>query len=267
RGADRGSRRVSGTGAAERPPGERVPEVIVALAYPDPEPALALVAALPPGTWYKIGLELFTRAGPPIVERLVGEGRHVFLDLKLHDIPNTVGGATRAAAALGVRLLTVHAAGGERMLRAAADAAAEVAEAGAGEAGRTRLLAITVLTSLDDAGLSAVMGRGSTVEDAAGRLAGLARESGVDGVVSSVAECRAIKIACGADFLVVTPGIRLAGQSAQDQRRVATPALARAAGADYLVVGRAVTGAPDPAVALRRVRADVASATPEGPAA
>ena len=235
----------------------RLPDVIVALDFPDPETAWELVERLPVDTWYKVGLELFTRAGPPVVERLVGEGRNVFLDLKLHDIPNTVAGAVRSASRLGARLLTVHAAGGEAMLRAAAQAAAESAGDGGSEepSDRLRLLAITVLTSLDDAALSAVIGPGASVEETAGRLAGLARESGIDGAVSSVNECRAIKLACGAEFLVVTPGIRLAGQGTQDQLRVATPATARAAGADYLVVGRTITQATDPAAALERVRA------------
>jgi len=226
------------------------PEIIVALDYPDPGQAFALVDRLPVGTWYKVGLELFTRVGPSVVERLVGDGRHVFLDLKLHDIPNTVAGAVRSVAGLGARLLTVHAAGGEAMLRAAADAAAD--------AGDLKLLAITVLTSLDDEALSAVMGPGSDVEEAAGRLAGLARESGIDGAVCSVNEARAIKMACGPEFLVVTPGIRLAGDAAHDQRRVATPAVAAATGADFLVVGRSITQASDPAAALQRVRSELA---------
>ncbi len=230
------------------------PEVIVALDYPEPAAAYDLVRRLPPGTWYKVGLELFSRAGPDLVRRLVDEGRHVFLDLKLHDIPNTVAGAARAAAALGVRLLTVHASGGEAMLRAAADAAHSESES---TGARTRVLAITVLTSLDDAELGAVMGPGANVEDVVGRLAGLARESGVDGVVSSVAECRAVKLACGPDFLVVTPGIRLVGDRAQDQRRVATPTVAKAAGADYLVVGRSITQSEDPAGTLRRIRSEL----------
>ena len=235
----------------------RIPDVIVALDFPDPDAAWNLVERLPVDTWYKVGLELFTRAGPPVVERLVGEGRNVFLDLKLHDIPNTVAGAVRSASRLGARLLTVHAAGGESMLLAAAQAAAESSNSdGAdGTTDRLRLLAITVLTSLDEAALSAVIGPGASVEETVGRLAGLARESGIDGAVSSVKECRAIKLACGGDFLVVTPGIRLAGQGAQDQMRVATPGTARAAGADFLVVGRTITQAADPAEALERVRA------------
>jgi orotidine-5'-phosphate decarboxylase len=234
----------------------RIPDVIVALDFPDPDAAWNLVERLPVDTWYKVGLELFTRAGPPVVERLVGEGRNVFLDLKLHDIPNTVAGAVRSASRLGARLLTVHAAGGESMLLAAAQAAAESSNSdGAdGTTDRLRLLAITVLTSLDEAALSAVIGPGASVEETVGRLAGLARESGIDGAVSSVKECRAIKLACGGDFLVVTPGIRLAGQRAQDQMRVATPGTARAAGADFLVVGRTITQAADPAEALERVR-------------
>jgi orotidine-5'-phosphate decarboxylase len=231
-----------------------VPEVIVALDYADPEQAFALVDRLPEGTWYKVGLELFTRAGPPVVRRLVDDGRHVFLDLKLHDIPNTVAGAARAAAAMGVRLLTLHASGGEAMLRAAVDAVAGENTASGTE---TRLLAISVLTSLDDASLSSVMGEAASVEQTVGRLSGLARESGIDGVVSSVAECRAIKLACGPGFLVVTPGIRLAGEDVQDQRRVATPAIARAAAADFLVVGRSITRADDPVAALERIRAEV----------
>jgi orotidine-5'-phosphate decarboxylase len=234
--------------------GNAVPEIIVALDYPDPDLAFALVDRLPEGTWYKVGLELFTRAGPSVVRRLVGDGRHVFLDLKLHDIPNTVAGAARAAAEMGVRLLTLHASGGESMLRAAADAVAGENEASGTD---TRLLAISVLTSLDDAGLESVMGPGAEVERAVGRLAGLARESGIDGVVSSAAECRAVKLACGPGFLVVTPGIRLAGEDVEDQRRVATPAIARAAGADFLVVGRSISRADNPSAALERIRADL----------
>lgn len=237
-----------------RPGGENAPEVIVALDFPEPEEAFALVERLPADTWYKVGLELFTRAGPPVVERLVGEGRHVFLDLKLHDIPNTVAGAVRSVARLGVELLTVHAAGGEAMLRAASTAAADAAGPGTGASRPLRLLAITVLTSLDDDALAAVMGPGTGVEETAGRLAGLARESGVHGAVCSVNEARAVRLACGADFLVVTPGIRLAGESGDDQRRVATPAVARAAGADFLVVGRSITRAADPAATLTKIR-------------
>ncbi len=231
------------------------PDVIVALDYPDPEPAWDLVARLPDGTWFKVGLELFTRAGPPVVERLVGEGRHVFLDLKLHDIPSTVAGAVRAAGRLGIRLLTVHGAGGEAMLRAASESASSSNSATGAD---LRLVAITVLTSLDDAELASVMGPQARVEETAGRIAGLARESGIDGAVCSVNEARAVKVSCGSDFLVVTPGIRLAGESVDDQRRVATPEVACAAGADFLVVGRTITRAEDPVRALEAIRQAVA---------
>ncbi|MEE8487075.1 MAG: orotidine 5'-phosphate decarboxylase / HUMPS family protein, partial [Gemmatimonadota bacterium] len=142
------------------------PDVIVALDYADPEAAWNLVALLPENTWFKVGLELFTRTGPSVVERLVGEGRQVFLDLKLHDIPNTVAGAVRAAGRFGVRLLTVHGAGGEAMLRAAADAAGASNSATDND---LRLLAITVLTSLDDAAFASVMGPQARVEETAGR--------------------------------------------------------------------------------------------------
>lgn len=227
------------------------PDVIVALDYAEPEAAWNLVTLLPESTWFKVGLELFTRTGPPVVERLVGEGRQVFLDLKLHDIPNTVAGAVRAAGRFGVRLLTVHGAGGEAMLRAAADAAGASNSVTGHD---LRLLAITVLTSLDDAALASVMGPQVRVEETAGRLAGLARESGIDGAVCSVNEARAVKMSCGSEFLVVTPGIRLAGESVDDQRRVATPEVARAAGADFLVVGRTITRAEHPARALEAIQ-------------
>ena len=230
------------------------PGAVVAVDVPGAAAALALIGKLPGDAWIKIGLELFAREGPAIVSRLVDEGRDVFLDLKLHDIPNTVAGSVRNVASLGARLLTVHASGGESMLRAAAGAAAEAGD------GRLKLLAVTVLTSLDNTEIAAVMGPGAEVEVAVGRLAGLARESGVDGVVSSVAECRAVKLSCGEEFLVATPGIRLAQMGADDQKRVATPSVAALAGADFIVVGRAITGADDPAEALRKVRAELVAA-------
>lgn len=238
------------------------PEVIVALDFPGATPAQALVERLPPGTWYKVGLELFTAAGPDFVRELAAAGHPVFLDLKLHDIPNTVEGAVRSVAGLGARLLTVHAGGGREMISAAVEAAGSdgshtgrAAGSHAGSAPSLRILAVTVLTSLDDEGMEEVMGFGGTVEEGVGRLAVLAQEAGAHGVVASVEECRAVKALCGGGFRVATPGIRLAGGEAHDQKRVATPAEAAAAGADYLVVGRAVTRADDPAAALRRVRA------------
>lgn len=260
RGGDRG-----GVEGNDGPADRGAPEVIVALDHPEAGAALELVDRLPEGTWYKVGLELFAAEGPALVERLAGRGHPIFLDLKLHDIPNTVAGATRAAARLGVRLLTVHASGGSEMIRAASEAAGETsgrstASAGEGSAAGDpgdeglRILAVTVLTSLDDALLGDVMGREASVEASVGRLAALAYGAGADGAVASVDECTAIKAICGPDFGVATPGIRLPGGEAHDQKRVATPADARAAGADWLVVGRAITAADDPVEALERVR-------------
>jgi orotidine-5'-phosphate decarboxylase len=228
-------------------------EVIVALDYPDAESAWRMVEQLPDGQWFKVGLELFTAAGPDFVRRLEDADHPVFLDLKVHDIPHTAARAAAAAAGLGARLMTVHAAGGAAMIRAATDAA------GSASGGRLKIVAVTVLTSLSDESLGAVMGEGARVAEAVGRLAGLAYDAGADGVVASVHECAGIKATCGESFLVVTPGIRLPGDAAHDQRRVATPAVAEAAGADYLVVGRSITTAPVPATALGRVRAELAS--------
>jgi orotidine-5'-phosphate decarboxylase len=201
----------------------------------------------------KVGLELYTAEGPDAVRAVQREGGRVFLDLKLHDIPNTVRGAARAAARLGVDFLTVHAAGGEAMLRAAAE--------GAGEGGGTTLLAVTVLTSLDAATLAAVGLKGPT-EAAALRLARLAVEAGVPGLVCSPREAAPIRDALGPAPLLVTPGIRGAGTPADDQQRTLSAAEALAAGSDYLVVGRPVLDAPDPEAALERLLAEAASARP-----
>lgn len=239
-------------GAPEEGPSQG-PEVVVALDFPGTAQALETVRRLPGGTWYKVGLELFSVAGPDFVRELAAAGHPVFLDLKLHDIPATVEGAVRAAGDLGARLLTVHASGGREMVEAASRAAA-----GAGPAEDTKILAVTVLTSLDDELLSEVAGEAVSAEEAVGRLAVLARDAGADGTVASVGECSAIKAACGEGFEVATPGIRLAGGETHDQKRVATPAEAAAAGSDYLVVGRAITRADDPAGALRKVRAAAA---------
>ena len=221
-------------------------ELIVPLDLPGQRAALALVDELGDGVdFYKGGLELFTREGPDVVRALHGRGKRVFLDLKLLDIPHTVARAVEAAAELEVSLLTVHASGGEAMLRAAVEAADD----------RLNLLAVTVLTSFDAPGLGAVFGRAvEPVADEVVRLAGLARGSGVHGFVSSARELAPLRAALGADPLLVTPGIRLPGGSAHDQARVATPDRAVRDGADYLVVGRAITGASDRGAALAEVR-------------
>jgi orotidine-5'-phosphate decarboxylase len=227
--------------------------VIVALDTHSLDEALDLVDRLgEEACFYKVGLELFTAVGPPAVESLMQRGKRVFLDLKMHDIPNTVSRAAKAAAALGVELLTVHAAGGSEMIRAARD--------GLGDA--TSLLAVTVLTSISTDDLTGLWGRPvDTVSDEVLRLAELAREAGADGVVSAAAEAARVRARMGEGFLLVVPGIRPEGSDRQDQKRVATPAHAVRSGADYLVVGRAVTRAHDPAAALRAVVAEVDGAS------
>jgi orotidine-5'-phosphate decarboxylase len=224
------------------------PVPIVALDVPDASAALALVERLGPrADFVKVGLQLFTAEGPGVVRALRGRGRRIFLDLKLHDIPSTVAHAVRSAAALGVELLTVHAAGGAAMLGAAREAAGPRGGPG------PRLLGVTVLTSLSEAELAEAWGREAVVAaDEVARLAGLAERCGMDGVVASVHEVPVVREAAGEGFLVLTPGIRLAGDAAGDQARVATPAEAARAGSDYLVLGRSVTAAADPAAALAR---------------
>lgn len=236
--------------------GENRPVVpILALDVPTAAEALALVDRLPRAEWVKVGLQLYTAEGPQIVHALRERGRRIFLDLKLHDIPNTVAGAVTSASQLQVDLLTVHASGGEVMLRAAAEAA--------GAAGGPRLLAVTVLTSFTADGLADTWGRDPLeVEAEVVRLARLSRAAGVPGVVASVQEAAAIRAALGAEIEILTPGIRLAGDSVGDQARVATPAEAIRLGSDYLVLGRTVTAAADPAEAFERVLQEMADATP-----
>jgi len=192
----------------------------------------------------KVGLELFAAEGPAAVRAAAGLGRPVFLDLKLHDIPNTVEGAARSAAASGASLLTVHASGGEEMVRAAVR----------GAAGRLRVLAVTVLTSLDDDALGRI-GLAGPAEAAVLRLAGLALAAGAGGLVCSPHEVAAVRAAVGAGPLLVVPGVRPAGTARGDQARVATPAEAVRAGADVLVLGRPLREAADPAAAARAIAA------------
>jgi len=220
-------------------------ELILPLDQPSQRHALALVDDLGERvTFYKVGLELFTREGPSVVRALHGRRKRVFLDLKLHDIPNTVAGAVRAAAELEVDLLTVHAGGGRAMLEAAAEASS----------GALRLLAVTVLTSFSDEGLGEAWGRTiGDVGEEVRRLAELSNEVGIDGVVSSAHEVASLRRVLGPSAVLVTPGIRLPDGDAHDQARVATPDAAVRDGADYLVVGRAITGARDPQAALSRV--------------
>jgi orotidine-5'-phosphate decarboxylase len=205
----------------------------------------------------KLGLEAFVSEGPGLVREIAAAGARVFLDVKLHDIPNTVGRAAAAAVRTGASILNCHAAGGQAMMTAFG----EEARAAAARASlpRPALIAVTVLTSLDAAALSRI-GLSGTPRDAALRLALLAKEAGLDGVVCSPEETAAIRSACGPDFLLVVPGVRPAGAASGDQKRVATPAEAIRAGADLLVVGRPILGAPDRVAAARAIVAEIAAA-------
>jgi orotidine-5'-phosphate decarboxylase len=221
--------------------------VIVPLDFPDAEAALALAARLDPKLCrVKVGKELFVAAGPAVVARLQERGFEVFLDLKFHDIPNTVAGACRAAARLGVWMMNVHASGGEAMLRAAREAIEGVARP-------PLLIAVTILTSLTDSDLARIGYAGSLLENVE-RLARLARACGLDGVVCSAQEAPVLRKAAGEGFVLVTPGIRLESDRKDDQARVVTPREAVRLGADYLVIGRSITQASDPAATLESIR-------------
>ncbi len=227
--------------------------LIVALDFPSAAEALDHVDRLEGRCrWFKVGLELFLAGGATVVSRLRERGFEVFLDLKLHDIPNTVAGAIRAVSPLGASLLTVHAAGGEAMLAAAAEAAAATPDS-------PKLLAVTVLTSMDAAQLAGI-GVVETPGAQVLRLAGLARTAGIDGLVSSSDEVRRIRVHMGEKPLLVIPGIRSSGAEHGDQRRVATPAAAIANGASMLVVGRPITQARDPGAAVDAILAEMADA-------
>ena len=231
------------------------PRVIVALDFAEPAPALALADRLDPAACaLKVGKELFVAAGPEPIRWMVGRGFRVFLDLKFHDIPNTVARACTAATRLGLWMLNVHAAGGSAMLVAAREAVTRTAAA----EGRMRplLIAVTVLTSLGDADLAAIGVHGSTAQQAE-KLALLAAANGLDGVVCSAVEAPMLRAALPVPFRLVTPGIRPAGSATDDQARVITPAAALANGADYLVIGRPITQAADPVAALAAINASL----------
>jgi len=208
-------------------------------------------------TRFKIGSQLFTGAGPAAVEAVQKRGAEVFLDLKFHDIPNTVAGAAREATRLGVLMFNVHAAGGSAMMKAATEGAAAAAKELAVR--RPLVLAVTVLTSLDRATLHREVGVASSVEGYVLHLAGLARDAGLDGTVASPNEIGAIRRSLGPDWVIVTPGVRPAGSEAGDQARIATPGAAARAGAHYLVVGRPITAAPDPAKAAEAILAEMSA--------
>jgi orotidine-5'-phosphate decarboxylase len=232
------------------PGGRAAKPVIVALDVPEATDALALAARLDPKLCrVKVGKELFVAAGPAVVMQLQERGFQVFLDLKFHDIPNTVAGSCRAAARLGVWMMNIHASGGVAMMRAAREAIA-------GAAHPPLLIGVTILTSLGDADLPAIGFSGTALENAM-HLARLARESGLDGVVCSAQEVPAIRSAAGPGFALVTPGIRLEDDAKGDQARTVTPREAVRLGADYLVIGRSITRSKDPAATLESIRASL----------
>jgi orotidine-5'-phosphate decarboxylase len=226
--------------------------VFVALDTPDLKKALAIANAVKPYVGgLKVGFEFMTALGPSAVREIVAVGLPVFTDTKFHDIPNTVGAAAREIAKLGAAIFNVHASGGEAMLHAAADEARAVNP-------QMKIIAVTVLTSMDDADLEAVGQRGPAAEQVV-RLAKLTKRCGLDGVVCSSREIGPIRQACGRDFQLVVPGIRPAGGDLADQKRVMTPAEAARAGANILVIGRPITGATDPAAAARAIAEELSA--------
>lgn len=230
--------------------------IIIALDYPDADLARQFVAKVRPELCrLKVGKELFVTAGPDFVRELVGQGYDVFLDLKFHDIPNTVAQACKAAARLGVWMMNVHAAGGPRMLFAAREALEAIPN---GTQPRPLLIAVTVLTSMGGEELKSI-GVDATAEQQVLRLAGLTRDAGLDGVVCSALEAPALRQTMGTNFCLVTPGIRPAGSATGDQTRILTPAQALRAGADYLVIGRPITQAADPLAVLESIAREIAS--------
>ena len=227
--------------------------LIVALDVPGATQARQIVQAIgDAATTYKVGKQLFTAEGPQVVRDLVASGRKVFLDLKYHDIPNTVAAAVRTAAELGVSMLTVHASGGSKMLKAAVEAASQSPT-------KPMVLAVTVLTSLSDPDLQELGIAGNVLSQVL-RLGALARAAGCGGLVASAQEARELRKALGEGFAIVTPGVRPAGASAGDQVRVVTPKDAIAAGVTYLVVGRPILEAPDPAKAAQQIADEIAAA-------
>ena len=229
------------------------PKIIVALDFPTAALALSLVDRLQPTLCrLKVGKELFTATGPELLEKLMQRGFEIFLDLKFHDIPNTTAQACKAAAALGVWMVNVHALGGRQMMEAAREAMAQSAQP-------PKLIAVTLLTSLAQEDL-AELGIAATPADMVLRLAILARDSGLDGVVCSAQEAALLRKHCGNEFCLVTPGIRPANASRDDQSRVMTPQTALQAGSSYLVIGRPITQAKDPLQALLDINQEIAGA-------
>lgn len=226
-------------------------KIIVALDFENKQEALDLVAQLDPNMCrLKVGKEMFTYFGPQFVTVLQDQGFEVFLDLKFHDIPNTVAKACRAAADLGVWMVNVHASGGKEMMEAAREALEVLG------AGRPRLIAVTVLTSMGQDGLTQI-GVHKTPQQQVVELAKLTQQSGLDGVVCSAQEAKELKVALGKEFTLVTPGIRPSGSNKDDQKRIVTPSQAIQNGSDYLVIGRPITKAQNPFAALEAIHQSI----------
>ena len=230
------------------------PKLIVALDVPSAAQVMPIVDTLPDEvSWFKVGLELFTASGPSVLDQLHSREKKVFLDLKLHDIPNTVARAVASASRHGVAMLTIHAGGGRDMIKAAADAAASFGSAA------PMIVAVTTLTSLDDDDL-VELGISRSLQDHTANLGKLAVDAGIDGLVCSVHEAAAFRQSLGNDVVLVTPGIRTDNSDSSDQKRIATPEAAAKAGTDFIVVGRPILQAPDPSLAatqvMRRITSD-----------
>ncbi len=237
--------------SVDQTPSPVIERIIVPLDVPTKEEAIALIETLPQVTFWKVGLELFVSSGPSVVNELKSRGKRIFLDLKLHDIPNTMAGACHVAGRYGVDLLTVHAAAGSKALVAAQQAAV----AGAQQSGNPppNVIAVTLLTSISADMLAADLKINLPVEDYAAQMAQLAKTSGLAGAVCSPHEAATLRELCGDDFRLVCPGVRPTWAQKGDQQRAMTPAEALKAGADYLVIGRPITQAADPAAAVQRI--------------
>ena len=234
------------------------PEIIIAMDLPNKEAVDKFVDKFPKGEslYLKVGMELYYKEGPAIVAYLKSKGHRIFLDLKMHDIPNTVKSAMRSVASLGIDLTNVHAAGGKKMMAAAIEGLIEGTPAGQK---RPLIIAVTQLTSTSKDVMNQEQGIPGEVAASALNYAKVSKEAGLDGVVCSVHEARTIHETCGDDFIALTPGIRLEGDATHDQTRVATPAFATEEGSNYIVIGRSVTQAEDPYVVYQRVQAEVKS--------
>lgn len=232
------------------------PEIIIAMDLPNKETVDNFINKFPASEslYLKVGMELYYKEGPAIVSYLKEKGHRIFLDLKMHDIPNTVKSAMRQIASLGIDLTNLHAAGGKKMMEAAVDGLIE----GSPDGKRPLIIAVTQLTSTNTEAMNNEQGIPGVIADSALNYAKLSKEAGLDGVVCSVHEARTVHAACGDDFIALTPGIRLEGHDTHDQKRVATPLLGKEEGSNYIVMGRSITQAHEPYEVYKKVQAEIA---------